>query len=57
MTEKLTEGDLIKCLGIDVEILSTPCHTAGHIAYFIPNLFKQPIVFCGDTLFVGGKFL
>lgn len=38
--------------GISVRALHTPCHTRGHISYFIDG--EQPLVFTGDTLFGGG---
>jgi hydroxyacylglutathione hydrolase len=34
-------------------VLDVPGHTAGHIAY-TGNVQGQPVLFCGDTLFVGG---
>lgn len=33
----------------------TPCHTKGHICYFVTGpSASEPAVFTGDTLFVGG---
>ncbi len=31
-----------------------PGHTAGHIAYYTPDVNGKPLLFCGDTLFSGG---
>ena len=33
--------------------MAVPGHTAGHIAYYLPEL-DPPALFCGDTLFGGG---
>ncbi|KAK8961722.1 Hydroxyacylglutathione hydrolase cytoplasmic [Platanthera guangdongensis] len=44
-------------LGSDVNILClhTPCHTKGHISYFVTNKEEEePSVFTGDTLFIAG---
>lgn len=51
ITAKLREGDEIEVpgIGLRLEILDVPGHTAGHIAYFGPGL-----LFCGDTLFSCG---
>ena len=48
---RLEEGDRITlpALGIELETLDIPGHTAGHIA-----LFGGGMVFCGDTLFTCG---
>jgi hydroxyacylglutathione hydrolase len=35
-----------------VQTLFTPCHTPGHVCYYIPS--TPGIVFSGDTMFVGG---
>merc|ERR1712087_82962 len=33
----------------------TPCHTSGHICYFVTGPSgEEPAVFTGDTLFIGG---
>ena len=50
----LSQGDRITVLGLPFEVLDVPGHTAGHIAYFTPDVDGTPLVFCGDTLFSGG---
>lgn len=38
-----------------IRVLSTPCHTRGHVVFVVsgdPN--TPPLLFSGDTLFVGG---
>jgi hydroxyacylglutathione hydrolase len=40
-------------LAIQFSVIDLPGHTAGHIAYFSDSS-KNPILFCGDTLFSGG---
>jgi hydroxyacylglutathione hydrolase len=52
--QRLSEGDHIEVLGLRFEILEVPGHTAGHIAYYTPELEGAPLVFCGDTLFSAG---
>mmetsp|Transcript_449 Transcript_449/g.826 ORF Transcript_449/g.826 Transcript_449/m.826 type:complete len:255 (-) Transcript_449:530-1294(-) len=37
---------------VQVRALATPCHTRGHICYFVEQ--GGPHVFTGDTLFIGG---
>ena len=50
----LGEGDVVKALGLDVTVLDVPGHTAGHIAFYTPDMDGLPLLFCGDTLFSGG---
>lgn len=52
----LRQDDLIelKSLGLQLQVLDIPGHTAGHIAYFGYNDANEPFLFCGDTLFSGG---
>ena len=47
----LREGDTVPLpgLGLRLEVLDIPGHTAGHIAYH-----SHGIMFCGDTLFSAG---
>ena len=39
-----------------IQVLDTPCHTSGHISYVVDRAGEDcpPILFPGDTLFVGG---
>ncbi|KAM5556915.1 hypothetical protein ABKV19_024349 [Rosa sericea] len=51
-TDKVDNGDKIS-LGADTQILSlhTPCHTKGHISYYVTSKEgEEPAVFTGDTL-------
>ncbi len=50
-THALKEGDRISLqnLGLELEVLDVPGHTAGHIAYV-----GHDMLFCGDTLFACG---
>lgn len=55
LTKKVTHGDEIKLGSLNIKCLFTPCHTTGHICYFVTSEdFEQPAVFTGDTLFVAG---
>lgn len=55
-------GDSVQLLGLDFRVIDVPGHTSGHIAYFCqpkPGAATgagadAPMLFCGDTLFVGG---
>ncbi|KAG5036001.1 hypothetical protein JHK87_010911 [Glycine soja] len=51
-TDKVENGDK-ESLGADIYILClhTPCHTKGHISYYVTGKEEeQPAVFTGDTL-------
>nr|GMC59240.1 hydroxyacylglutathione hydrolase cytoplasmic [Ipomoea batatas] len=55
-TDKVENGDKIS-LGANINILSlhTPCHTKGHISYYVTDKEgDEPAVFTGDTLFIAG---
>ena len=45
------EGDRINVGPWEAEVWEIPCHTAGHVAYYLKGL---GIVFTGDTLFAMG---
>jgi hydroxyacylglutathione hydrolase len=51
ITHPLAGGECITVpgLGLVLDVLAVPGHTAGHIAYV-----GEGFVFCGDTLFAGG---
>jgi hydroxyacylglutathione hydrolase len=52
--EKMSQGMAFDLLGLHVEVLDVPGHTAGHIAYVVKEPGRAPWLFCGDTLFSGG---
>lgn len=56
LTCKVTHKKKFQVGSLNVECLFTPCHTTGHICYFVTkdNSTEAPAVFTGDTLFVGG---
>lgn len=55
-TNAVENGDKVH-LGADISILAlhTPCHTKGHISYYVTGRENEvPAVFTGDTLFIAG---
>lgn len=55
LTNEVTEGDEFKVGSLHVRCMFTPCHTSGHICYFVTGPSgTEPAVFTGDTLFVAG---
>lgn len=50
----LAEGDTLQVLGLPWQVIDVPGHTAGHIAFYSPDVDGSPVLFCGDTLFSGG---
>ncbi|WP_459616910.1 hydroxyacylglutathione hydrolase [Bordetella sp. 2513F-2] len=52
----LAEGDRVALpeLGLDMQVLDVPGHTAGHIAYHGRVAAAPEVLFCGDTLFMAG---
>jgi hydroxyacylglutathione hydrolase len=51
---RLVEGDAVTALGLRFDVIDVPGHTAGHIAFYCPEVDGAPLLFCGDTLFSGG---
>jgi len=51
MDRGVAEGDVVTLGDWRAQVLEVPAHTAGHIAYHIP---EAGIVFVGDTLFAMG---
>ncbi|PSQ91203.1 MAG: hydroxyacylglutathione hydrolase, partial [Proteobacteria bacterium SW_6_67_9] len=51
VTDGLSGGDRVDvdALGVSFDVIDTPGHTLGHIAYY-----GGGILVCGDTLFAGG---
>uniref|UniRef100_A0A2I3H689 Hydroxyacylglutathione hydrolase, mitochondrial n=1 Tax=Nomascus leucogenys TaxID=61853 RepID=A0A2I3H689_NOMLE len=56
LTHKITHLSTLQVGSLNVKCLATPCHTSGHICYFVskPGGSQPPAVFTGDTLFVAG---
>ncbi|XP_053971698.1 hydroxyacylglutathione hydrolase, mitochondrial isoform X2 [Hylaeus anthracinus] len=54
LTHKVKHDDSFNIGGLKVKCLATPCHTIGHICYYITRDQDTPAVFTGDTLFAGG---
>jgi hydroxyacylglutathione hydrolase len=52
----LTQGARVKLaeVGLDLEVIDIPGHTAGHIAYYGKLANQDQVLFCGDTLFAAG---
>ncbi len=44
----MREGDTVPLRRSQREVIDTPGHTVGHIAYFLP---PGDVLLCGDTLF------
>ncbi len=56
LDQAVVEGDSVTVGNSIAQVIDTPGHTRGHIAYFFP---KEDALICGDTLFsLGcGRFL
>jgi len=55
VSRRLTDGEEFVMAGLNWRCVATPCHTRGHVCYFLDAADGQaPALFCGDTLFVGG---
>lgn len=52
--QRQIDGDVVRLIGLNFQVLDVPGHTAGHIAYYSDIDGAAPILFCGDTLFSGG---
>jgi len=55
ITKRVTHGDKFKIGSLDVTCLFTPCHTSGHICYYVKDsvdtgsgeVARSPVVFTG----------
>ncbi|XP_060555908.1 hydroxyacylglutathione hydrolase, mitochondrial-like [Ruditapes philippinarum] len=54
LTDKVSHNTEFKLGNLNIKCLFTPCHTAGHICYYVTGNKADPAVFTGDTLFSGG---
>lgn len=48
---QVVEGDSVSIGDVVATVMEVPAHTAGHIAYHLPD---EHVLFCGDTLFAMG---
>jgi len=46
-------NEVLQWEGVRGHVLAVPCHTRGHVAYYLQDEDNR-VVFTGDTLFVGG---
>lgn len=56
-TRAVSNGDTFRLGDLIVKVLHTPCHTSGHVLYYMESrsdMTAKPIIFTGDTLFLGG---
>jgi len=53
LDRRLEDGDEFSLFGQQIQVISVPGHTSGHIAFFGDHA-SDPWVLCGDTLFAGG---
>jgi hydroxyacylglutathione hydrolase len=55
LTHTMEDGQIMELAGISIQVLHTPCHTKGHVAYLISGDPDAPAaLFTGDTLFAAG---
>ncbi|CAM9512887.1 unnamed protein product [Choristocarpus tenellus] len=60
MTLALKDQECFTLGSLSVKALHTPCHTRGHIIFFVSDTKMgckdggAPVLFSGDTLFIGG---
>jgi hydroxyacylglutathione hydrolase len=53
LTHPVQDGAVFKLGTLEIQALHTPCHTTGHICYYVKGN-NERVVFTGDTLFIGG---
>ena len=53
ITRSVKDGDQVQILGLTFQVMEIPGHTLDHIAFFSDQP-QNPLLFCGDTLFVAG---
>jgi len=54
LTNKVGHDDVINLGSLKIRCMFTPCHTTGHICYFVEGPTGDKSVFTGDTLFLAG---
>ena len=51
LDRQVREGDTVALGSLEAQVIAVPAHTAGHIAYHLPD---EAVIFVGDTLFAMG---
>ncbi|CAE7736568.1 Hagh [Symbiodinium microadriaticum] len=55
VTRRVQDGESIELAGLSFRCVATPCHTRGHVCFFLDADDGQaPALFSGDALFVAG---
>lgn len=55
VNKKVVDGEELKIGSLTVKCLHTPCHTKGHLCFYVTGQSSEaPAVFTGDTLFTAG---
>ena len=54
ITQRVRDGDVIPLGGSSFRVLHTPGHTEGSVCFFLLPRRGPPLLFTGDTLFLGG---
>jgi len=54
MSRGVRDGDVVELAGLKFECLHTPCHTRGHMMYYVSSTDSGGVLFTGDTVFAGG---
>lgn len=57
LTNEVGHGDKFSIGDINVECLYTPCHTTGHICYYLTAPGQPPAVFTGEKFHFSKLFL
>jgi len=57
LSKKVQDQETFKVGSLEVKVFFTPCHTSGHVLYFVTDPrhpSEPPALFSGDTLFLAG---
>lgn len=54
LTNQISDGTVLHIGDLKIKCCYTPCHTTGHFCYYVTTDGRDPVLFSGDTLFVGG---
>eukprot|EP00742_Colponemidia_sp_Colp-10_P008099 GILJ01008743.1.p1 GENE.GILJ01008743.1~~GILJ01008743.1.p1 ORF type:complete len:271 (+),score=39.14 GILJ01008743.1:48-860(+) len=57
VTRQVHGGESFEACGVRIQVISTPCHTRGHVLYVLHDTSSPEdpaVVFTGDTVFIGG---